>query len=119
MTRDLSVLADYLQGATDLDAALDPHKPHIVGISLAVTAETGIYLPLAHDGCANTDRKRVLDYLRNRVFEHSTVLKIVHNLCFEAKFLLALGIVLVHPVYDTMAAAQLVLKDENPSTATG
>jgi len=123
------VLADYLQGATEIafdfetapdlawaadpDAALDPHKAHIVGISLAVAAETGIYVPLAHDGFANADREGVLDYLRNRVFEHPSVLKIVHNLCFETKFLLALGIVLVPPVYDTMAAAQLVLKDEN------
>ena len=48
--------------------------------------------------------------LRARLFCNPNVVKIAHNLAFEAKFLYALGIVVQPPCYDTMAAAQMTLK---------
>lgn len=128
MTTDLRVLADYLKEAVCVafdfetapdhpwagvkEAALDPHRGRIVGISLAVDAGTGVYLPLGHDGFDNAGSEAVLGYLREWVFENPAVIKIAHNLGFEAKFLQARGIALVPPVYDTMAGAQLMLKAE-------
>ncbi|OFV72052.1 DNA polymerase [Acetobacterium wieringae] len=128
MTRDVAVVADYLGDAVligfdfetapqagwrdDPRAALDPHRGEIVGVSLAVSAGSGVYLPLKHRDFDNADADAVFDYLKRRVFENPGVVKIAHNLAFEAKFLLARGIALVAPVYDTMAAAQLIYKEE-------
>ncbi|MBI4857302.1 MAG: bifunctional 3'-5' exonuclease/DNA polymerase [Acetobacterium woodii] len=128
MTTDLQVVADYLGDAViiafdfetapmagwreDRQAALDPHRGEIVGVSLAVAAGTGVYLPLNHRGFDNAEAAAVFDFLRRRVFENSGVIKIAHNLAFEAKFLLARGIALVAPVYDTMAGAQLIYKED-------
>ena len=39
-------------------AAIDPHKSHIVGVSFAVKAGTGIYVPIAHK---NTSLNSCLD----------------------------------------------------------
>ena len=110
----------------DPKAALDPHRGEIVGISLAVpptivenNGNPAIYIPLRHhdpDGtistAVNAAAETVLALLRSRVFENPTVTKIAHNLSFEAKFLLAQQIKLVPPVYDTMAGALLIYKEE-------
>lgn len=129
MTTDLKALEVYLGSATIIafdfetapheqwkgegDAALDPHKAHIVGISLSVSEGTGIYIPLCHENFENAEINSIFNFLKNRVFKNPEVLKIAHNLCFEAKFLLNRGIVLTLPVYDTMAAAQMTLKDDH------
>lgn len=129
MTVDLNALEDYLGSATIIafdfetaphvqwkgasDADLDPHKAHIVGISLSVSEGTGIYIPMGHENFVNAESQSIFTFLKNRVFENPEVLKIAHNLCFEAKFLLNRGIDLALPVYDTMAAAQMTLKDDN------
>lgn len=51
-----------------------------------------------------------MEYLRQALFENATVIKVAHNLSFEAMFLYALGTIVQPPVYDTIAAAQLTLK---------
>ncbi len=128
MTTDLQVVADYLGDAVliafdfetapqaawrdDPKAALDPHRGVIVGVSLAVAAGTGLYLPLNHRDFDNVEAEAAFAFLKRRVFEHPGVVKIAHNLAFEAKFLLARGIALVAPVYDTMAGAMLIYKEE-------
>lgn len=139
---DLVAIETFLLGATtvafdfetapqkkwsdDPKAALDPHRGEIIGVSLAVSptndennGNRAIYIPLRHhhpDGtispAANADAVAVLALLQSRVFENAAVTKIAHNLVFEAKFLLALGITLVPPVYDTMAGALLIYKEE-------
>ena len=53
-----------------------------------------------------------MEYLREAVFENRDVVKVAHNLAFEAMFLYALGIVVCQPCYDTIAAAQLTLKSK-------
>jgi DNA polymerase I - 3'-5' exonuclease and polymerase domains len=115
--------APQLAWRDDQAAALDPHRGEIVGVSLAVTpimtknnGYDAIYIPLAHhdpDGVGlNAEVGPVFELLRRRVFENPGVLKIAHNLVFEAKFLLAQGIALVPPVYDSMVAALLIYKEE-------
>lgn len=51
-----------------------------------------------------------MGYLQGAFFENATVIKVAHNLSFEAMFLYALGMVVQAPAYDTIAAAQLTLK---------
>jgi len=94
-------------------AALDAHKAHIVGISLSVKEDSAVYIPLSHKVGANAiDPDGVMEYLRVVVFENPRVVKVAHNLSFEAMFLYALGIVVCEPCYDTIAAAQLTLKSK-------
>jgi DNA polymerase-1 len=94
-------------------AALDAHKAHIVGISLSVKEDSAVYIPLSHKVGANAiDPTGVMEYLREVVFENPSVVKVAHNLSFEAMFLYALGIVVCEPCYDTIAAAQLTLKSK-------
>ena len=94
-------------------AALDAHKAHIVGISLSVSEGTAVYIPLAHKvGNNAADPESIMEYLCEALFENSAVIKVAHNLSFEAMFLYALGIVVCEPCYDTIAAAQLTLKSK-------
>ncbi len=92
-------------------AALDAHKAVITGVSLSVAEDSGIYIPLRHRIGRNAAKPEgVMDYLRQAVFENTDVIKVAHNLAFEAMFLYALGSVVQPPCYDTIAAAQLTLK---------
>ena len=94
-------------------AALDAHKSHIVGISLSVSEDSAVYIPLTHKvGNNATNPAKIMEYLRGAVFENCMVVKVAHNLSFEAMFLYALGIVVCEPCYDTIAAAQLTLKSK-------
>ena len=89
-------------------ASLDAHKSHIVGISFSVAEGDAVYLPLAHMlGENTTDPEAIWQWLAG-FFADSSVVKIAHNLAFEAQFLYALGIVVQEPCYDTIAAAQLM-----------
>ena len=92
-------------------AALDAHKATITGVSFSVAEGSGIYVPLRHKKGRNTERpEEVMGYLQGALFENATVIKVAHNLSFEAMFLYALGMVVQAPAYDTIAAAQLTLK---------
>lgn len=51
-----------------------------------------------------------MGYLQKALFENTAIVKVAHNLSFEAMFLYALGMVVQPPCYDTIAAAQLTLK---------
>ena len=91
-------------------AALDPHKAHVVGVSFSVAEGDGIYIPLAHQSGQNADLGKMLLLLGE--FAASTdIVKVAHNLAFETMFLYRLGIVIQPPVYDTIAAAQMTLKN--------
>lgn len=99
-------------------AALDAHKAAITGVSLSVSEDSGIYIPLRHRAGRNIQRpEAVMDYLRQAVFENATVIKVAHNLAFESMFLYALGVIVQPPCYDTIAAAQLTLKTAPLSVA--
>lgn len=92
-------------------AALDAHKSDIAGISFSVAEGSAIYVPLTHRSGSNAaDTLAVWAYLTEAVFQNRGVIKVAHNLSFEAMFLYAKGIVVLPPVYDTIAASQLTLK---------
>lgn len=93
-------------------SALDAHKSDIAGISVSVAAGTARYIPLRHRVGQNADVETVMKYLRSRLFNSSRIVKIAHNLSFEAMFLYKYGIVIQEPVYDTIVAAQLTLKTD-------
>lgn len=123
----LSKIKEYLAGAavvafdfetspkeayrTEERAALDAHKADITGVSFSVSEGSAIYVPLRHKTGKNVIKpEEVMAYLRGTLFENAVVIKVAHNLSFEAMFLYALGMVVQAPVYDTIAAAQLTLK---------
>jgi len=94
-------------------AALDAHKAHIVGVSFSTSEGAAIYVPLAHKVGNNAENQiEIWEYLKSHFFENTNVVKIAHNLAFEAMFLYAMGIVVQEPCYDTIAASQLTLKSK-------
>ena len=100
-------------------AALDAHKNRIVGISFSVAEGDGVYLPLAHRTGDNTpDPEAIWKWLEG-FFTDPNVVKIAHNLAFESQFLYALSIVIQEPCYDSIAAAQLIYKDEQQFRSLG
>lgn len=94
----------------DDKAALDAHRSHIVGVSLSVAEGSAVYVPLRHLRGPNADPEQIIPFLRGALWMNPAVVKIAHNLSFEAMFLYALGVVVQPPCYDTIAAAQMTLK---------
>ena len=91
-------------------AALDAHKSAITGVSFSVSEGSAIYVPLRHRSGKNAKPEAVMAYLKTALFENGEVIKVAHNLSFEAMFLYAQGVILQPPCYDTIAAAQMTLK---------
>ena len=94
----------------DRKAALDPAKAHIVGCSFSVKEGTGIYVPVAHRIGPNADCEAFFDFLRTFLADE-TITKIAHNIAFESSMAYAAGIIIQAPVYDTICASQMSLKD--------
>jgi len=93
-------------------SALDAHKADIAGISVSVAPGSARYIPLRHREGKNADVEQMMAYLTSRVFNSKKLVKIAHNLAFEAMFLYKHGIVIQEPLYDTIVAAQLTLKND-------
>lgn len=91
-------------------AALDAAKSHICTLSLSVKEHTGIMIPVAHKVGPNMS-KADFDALLTEFLTDRNIIKVAHNLSFEAMFSYAKGIVIMPPVYDTIAAAQMTLKN--------
>lgn len=91
-------------------AALDPAKSHIVGCSFSVAEGSGIYVPVAHHNGPNINKETFLDFLKAFLTD-GNIIKIAHNIAFESAFAYTLGIVIQAPVYDTICAAQMCLKN--------
>jgi DNA polymerase-1 len=125
----LDELKEYLKGASivafdfetspndeyrnEEKSALDPHKAHIAGMSFSVSEGSAIYVPIAHKTGKNIEKPHeLMKYLKHALFENPNVIKVAHNLAFEAMFLYAKGIIVREPCYDTIAAAQLTLKSK-------
>jgi len=101
-------------------AALDPHQAHIAGISFSVAEDNAIYLPLEHHFGENAaEQDKIWTWLTEKLFQNRTVVKVAHNLAFEASFLYAHGIVFQEPCYDTIAAAQLISNNESEFRGLG
>ena len=95
----------------DAKAALDPHRAHIVGVSFSVEEGTGVYVPVAHKAGTNIDRDTFIKYL-TAFLTDTTITKVAHNIAFESSMAYAIGIVIQAPVYDTICAAQMSLKND-------
>lgn len=100
-----------IQYRDDPRASLDAHRACIVGVSLSVAEASAIYIPLEHMEGGNAEPDDVIPLLAELVWTNPGVVKIAHNLAFESMFLYALGIIVQPPCYDTIAAAQLTLKE--------
>ncbi len=90
-------------------AALDPCKSHICTMSLSVQPGSAIMIPVAHVNGPNMPKEDFLAFLRELVTDER-VIKVCHNLAYEAAYCYALGIVISEPVFDTICGAQLTLK---------
>lgn len=91
-------------------AALDPARSHIVGCSFSVAEGSGVYVPIAHKTGPNVDGKAFFRFLEEFLSD-TKVRKIAHNITFESQMAYHLGIVIRAPVYDTICAAQMTLKN--------
>ena len=100
-----------IQYREDSRTSLDAHRACIVGVSLSVAEGSAIYVPLEHLEGGNADPGAVYPLLNELVWMNPGVVKVAHNLAFEAMFLYALGVIVQPPCYDTIAAAQLTLKE--------
>ncbi|MBR3240828.1 MAG: bifunctional 3'-5' exonuclease/DNA polymerase [Oscillospiraceae bacterium] len=100
-----------IQYRDDPRASLDAHRSCIVGVSLSVAEGSAIYVPLEHLEGGNADPAQVYRLLTKYVWMNPGVVKVAHNLAFESMFLYAQGIVIQPPCYDTIAAAQLTLRE--------
>lgn len=93
------------------NAALDPHKAHIVGCSFSVEPGTGIYVPVEHKIGNNIKKNEFFDFLAE-LLTNKGITKVAHNIVFESSFAYAKGIVIQVPVYDTICAAQMCQKND-------
>ena len=93
----------------DEKAALDPARSHIVGCSFSVEEGTGIYVPVAHKHGENIDPDEFYPFL-GEFLTKPNIIKVAHNISFEAMMSYAKGIVIQPPAYDTICAAQMTLK---------
>ena len=91
-------------------AALDPFKSHITGCSYSVAEGSGIYVPIAHKIGINIDKDAFWEHHRG-FLSNPYITKIAHNLSFESMMAYHKGVVIKAPVYDTICAAQMTLKN--------
>ena len=93
-------------------AALDPAKANIVGCSFSISEGTGVYVPIRHIGGQNVNEEEFFHFLRG-FLTNREITKVAHNIAFESAMAYAkLGVVIQEPVYDTICAAQMSLKND-------
>ncbi len=91
-------------------AALDPHKSHIVGCSFSTAPHDGIYVPIAHKVGRNMEKTEFFTFL-HKFLNNTNIIKIAHNIAFESAHAYHQSIIIQPPVYDTICAAQMTLKN--------
>lgn len=83
----------------------------VVGVSVATDAwPSAIYLPIAHQGGNNLDKRQVYGWLQE-LLDRPGVAFVMHNAMYDVGWLSAEGLKFTHRVEDTMLAAALL--DEN------
>ena len=95
---------------TEDKASLDTAKAHIVGCSFSIKQGTGVYVPVAHRQGENIDQTEFYAFLRD-FLTNPDIIKVAHNIAFESAIAYAKGIVIQPPVYDTICATQMTLKN--------
>lgn len=81
----------------------------VVGVSVATDVWPAVYLPVAHQGGNNLEKRQVYGWLQALLDLPITF--VMHNAMYDIGWLQAEGLVFRHPVDDTMLAAALL--DEN------
>lgn len=79
--------------------------------SFSVKEHTGIYVPAKHLIGTNINSVEFFVFLAS-ILSDRRIIKIAHNISFEAMFSYHLGTVIMPLVYDTIAAAQMTLKNK-------
>ena len=90
-------------------AALDPAKSHICTMSLSVAEGSAIMIPAAHQRGENMPKTAFNHFLRDFV-TNERIVKVCHNLAYEAAYCYTLGLIVSEPVFDTICGAQMTLK---------
>jgi len=85
---------------------LDPLVCKLAGISFAVRAGHGWYLPLGHREGRQLELSAVLPTLRE-IFADDRIAKVAHNANFDMMVLGAIGVRIANVEFDTMIAAAL------------
>lgn len=106
---ETSPLSQY---RNDEKSALDAHKSTITGMSFSVSKGSGIYVPFHHKVGLNADFVDTWQWIKENVLMNENLTLVIHNAAFETMFLYALGCIPQCKIYDTMAAAQMTLKNE-------
>jgi DNA polymerase-1 len=106
----VSKLKDAKQVSFDTETtSTDQMQADLVGISLAVDQERGYYIPVGHkaEGSKQLSKDKIIKALRQPL-EDSELLKIGHNIKYDAVILARNGL-RVHPLsFDTMIAEWLI-----------
>lgn len=96
----------------DEKSALDAHKSTITGMSFSVSKGSGIYVPFHHKVGLNADFVDTWQWIKENILMNENLTVVIHNAAFETMFFYALGCVPQCKIYDTLAAAQMTLKNE-------
>lgn len=92
---------------------LDTVSPELVGMSFSWKADTGYYLPVAHDQGPNLDTKKTLAALKP-ILENPQVGTVAHHLKYDYEILRGNGIEIQGLTFDTMLGSYLI----NPGART-
>lgn len=110
LQRMLDALKESERFAFDTETTgLNPMLADLVGLSFAVTPETGWYLPVTHHYLGVPEQlplKKILEAIRP-FLSSSDHLKIAQNLKYDLLILSRAGIDVTPPFYDTMLASYL------------
>lgn len=125
---DIGGLEEYISGADivafdyeaspddeyrdDPKASLDSNRSHIVGCSFSVKRGTAVYVPVAHRVGKNMETDTFYSFLRD-FLTNDHIVKVAHNIAYEAMQSYGKGIVIQPPVYDTMCASQMILNGDS------
>mgnify|MGYP001088816481 CR=1 FL=1 len=106
---ETSPLSQY---RNDEKSALDAHKSTITGMSFSVSKGSGIYVPFHHKVGVNADFVDTWGWIKQNILMNENLTVVIHNAAFETMFFYALGCIPQCKIYDTLAAAQMTLKNE-------
>ncbi|MHB9154397.1 MAG: DNA polymerase I [Endomicrobiales bacterium] len=115
---EIAALVQNIEAAPRLSfdletTGLDPYSAEIVGISLALDAGEGFYLPVGHrymGAPQQPDRDEVIGALKG-VLENSRIRKYGHNIKYDLTVIKRYGVALEGVHFDTMVASYCL----NPS----
>jgi DNA polymerase I len=107
-TAGLTALADVLSNAAIISfdtetTSTDEMTASLVGISLAVAAGEGYYIPIGHNAGTQLSIEQVLSALRKPLTD-SSIPKIGHHLKYDFIMLVRYGVRVAPLVFDTMLA---------------